>query len=136
MSPVSRCHGCSRSKAPDVHTVPHTSTVRFIYVTEMTQRNVPLHNRFVLEFIMLLGFPCCTRSSFLTCFCCILPCCSVSGALIALCYFWLHLVCAGSKFCCRGLTLFPQQRPFYTSDSCRNAHEIPVICKCSPEANA
>lgn len=122
---MSRCHSCSCREGPDIHTIPNTGTARFIYVTYMTQWNVPLRNQFDLEFILLLGFPWCMRSSFLAYFCCILPCCSISVVLISLCYFWLYLTYAGSKFFCRGLGLFHQQWLFYTSNSCRNAHEIP-----------
>lgn len=91
----------------------------------MTQWNVPLHHQFILEFISLLCFPCCTRTSFLTYFCCILPCCSISVVLISSCYFWLYLTCAGSNFYCHRLGLVHQEWLLCTSNSCRNAHEIP-----------
>lgn len=55
-------------------------------------RNVPLHHQFVSEIILLLGFPCCMRSSFSTCFCCIFPCCSISLVLISLCYLCYFFV--------------------------------------------
>lgn len=79
--------------------------------------------------VLILVFQWCIRSSFSTCLHCAPPCCSISAVLFSF-ILWvflvsLYLVCCRLQILLPWAGFVPQQWPFYTSVSWRNAHGIP-----------